>query len=125
MVNIAMRAARELTEEGSINFSMTEAWAAKMQADGHVFLSTLTREMGTEGRFRLDFTKIPAKSIVEYFVELAYFNGLDKLTDLITARVAEILERHVDHGGDQESLSEDLGFNVWANAEANKAAIRL
>ena len=125
MVNVVMHAARELTQEGAINFSMTQDWAAKMQTDGHVFLSTLTREMGTEGRFRIDFTKIPAKSVVEYFVELAYLNGLDKLTDLITARVAEILERHVDQGGDQESLLEDLGFNAWANAEANKAAIRL
>jgi len=125
MTNIAIHAAKELIQEGTINFSMTRDWAVKMQTEGHVFLSTLTREMGTEGRFILGFTKVSAQSVVEYFVEFAYLNGLGKLTNLITTRVAEILERYVDHGGDPENLLEDLGFVAWASAGGNEIAIRL
>jgi len=125
MVNMVMHAAKELIKEGIINFSMTQDWAAKMQAEGHVFLSTLTREMGTEGRFRLDFTKVPAESVVEYFVEFAYLNALHELTDQITARVAEIIERCVEHRDDPENLLKNLGFDEWTNDSANRIRLRL
>jgi anaerobic magnesium-protoporphyrin IX monomethyl ester cyclase len=125
IVNTVVQATRELTQEGAINFSMTKDWAAKMQTEGHVNLSTLTREIGTEGQFMLGFTKVPAESIIEYFVEFAYLNRVHRLTDQITVRVAEIIEKCMGQGHEAKKLMDDLGFTEWATARENRITLRL
>lgn len=125
IVNTVVLATRELIQEGAINFSMTQDWAAKMKAEGHVYLSTLTREIGTEGQFMLGFTKVPAESMLEYFIEFAYLNRVRRLTDQVTARVAEIMERGMGRGPEAKQLLDDLGFTEWASARHNTVTLRL
>jgi hypothetical protein len=124
MANLATHAAKELIREGDLVFSMTQDWAAKMKAEGHMHLSTLTREVGAGGRYILNFTKVPAESMVNYVVEFAYLNGLKRLTHLITARVATLLERYVEQG-DETGCFAELGWAKWANARENKVVFRL
>jgi radical SAM superfamily enzyme YgiQ (UPF0313 family) len=126
IVNLVMHVTNELLQSNQLNFTVPPDWAPRIQAEGGVHFSTLNRERGTEGRFIMNFTKVPIAEMTRQIVEYAYANHGHELTHLITERVADVFEQHLRRGGRSDNLLERLGFNEkWQNATVNRIQLRL
>lgn len=125
IVNLTLHAAQSLMQEGHLSITMPTEWAGKLQSEGHLVFSTLTREPGSKGRFLLNFTQATAKDVLRDTVEFAYYNRISEFTDPITERVAAIFAQHASPGTPSDPALEDLDVLTWANHPVNQALLRL
>jgi anaerobic magnesium-protoporphyrin IX monomethyl ester cyclase len=126
IVNVVMHVTNGLLQSERISFTVPPDWAPKIQAEGGVHLSTLTRQRGTDGRFLINFIKIPITEMVKHTVEFAYVNNCCELTDLITAGVVEVFEQHINQGNRPDGLLARLGFDeTWQALSLNQIGLRL
>lgn len=126
VVNLVMHAAQALVKEGQILFTMSGDWAGKIQTDGFVHISALSRELGTDNRYQMGFKKVPIGDTTRQFVEFAYKTGYHELSDKITTRVVEILTQYIEHAPGADELLGRLGFTEeWMNAWLSAISLRL
>lgn len=126
LANLALHAADQLLAEGAITFTVAENLVAQMQAQGRAQLTTIVREVGTDGCFQINCSEQALKDAAKHIVSFAYIHGFRELTDKIDARIAEILEQNMKQQLSEENILRQLGLTPkWVKATHNEILARL
>ena len=124
--NLVRHATRELVEEGCLSFTMHPTWAAKMQTDGCIYTTHLSRESGSTGQYQVDFKKVSLQDAVDRLVEFAFQTGYREVTDKVVRRVDQLLTDYVEHVQGPDNLLHRLGFTQeWMRTWVSTINLRL
>lgn len=119
LAKLALHAAEDLLQEGALHFALDQQSAMQLQAQGHLALSSLEREIGADGRFIVHGTATAPEDSVRDIVQHAYLHRCHEITNIIDERVSELLKRYMSSLHHPENLLNKLGFAEWATGSNN------